>query len=343
MTTTDGKLLLLACAPKLPPGAPIPPFETPVEIISIDDFDEQGQIKRASEVDAILAIDHLAHLIPDLHQFPNLKAILSLSVGFANFSPDMVPEGCLFANSFGHERPIADWVIMTMLMLSRDVVRRDKAFRTQTLRRIFEMGGMKPDIRDATVGVIGLGRIGRSVVETCRKFDMKCLVAMRTPISESEAQSAGIEHVYPIAELDQMLSECDYVVPTVPANTETTGMFGEAQFQAMKDTAFIINIARAELLDEQATYEALTNGTIAGAAIDVWWNEDDLGLASGDPERQKWSEYPFWELENVIMSPHWSSFSTAMMAQKQLTLAQQVDRLNRGEPLINIVPELSKG
>lgn len=343
MTTTDGKLLLIVCAPKRPPDAPMPQYETSVEVVNIQDFDEQERVERAHEVDAILAIDHLADMIPDLHQFPNIKAILSISVGFDNFRPEMVPEGCLFVNTHGHEQPIADWVIMAMLMFSRDVNGVDKAFRTQTLRPLFEMGGMKPDMRDATVGVIGLGRVGRSIVETCRKFDMRCLVAMRTPISESEAHAAGIAQVYPIADLDKMLAECDYVVPTIPANADSYGMFGEAQFQAMKNTAFFINIARPEILDEKSIYEALTDGTIAGAAIDVWWNEDDLGIGSGDPERQKWSKYPFWELENVIMSPHRSSFSTAMMKRKQSDLAQQVDRLNRGEPLINIVPELSKG
>lgn len=344
MTIADGRLLLIGCVQKNPEMQDRfqAMFETSVELINIHYFDAAQQADRAEEVDAVLVIDNQIQLIPDLHQFQNLKLVLCFSVGYGNFSSDMIPDGCRFVNTFEHQQPIADWVIMAILMLSRDVMSVDASFRNQTLRGFAETGGMKLDMSDATVGVIGYGHIGREIVRKCRLFESRCLVTMRNPISDTDAASAGIDRVFPMSDLHEMLAECDFVVPAIPATSQVTGMFSTKEFRVMKDSAYIVNIARAELLDERATYNALKARTIAGAALDVWWDEDPLGLASDDPDRRKWSSYPFWELDNVIMSPHWSSLSTAMLRSKFTALALQVDRLNRGEPLINVIPELSK-
>lgn len=344
MTTTDGRLLLIACVQGDPGMANRfqAMFETPVELINIHDFDAKQQADRGTEVDAVLVLDNQIQLIPDLHKFRNLRLVLDFSVGYENFSTEMIPDGCLFVNTFEHQQPIADWVIMVLLMLSRDAMSVEGAFRNQTLRAFAETGGMKLDMSDATIGVIGYGHIGREIVRKCRLFESKCLVTMRNPISNTDASSAGIDRVYPMAGLHEMLAESDFVIPAIPATPQVTGMFGAEEFRIMKDSAFIINIARAELLDERATYNALKERTIAGAALDVWWNEQPVNLSSDDPEHRKWSSYPFWELDNVIMSPHWSSLTTAMLRRKFTAMALQVDRLNRGEPLINVIPELSK-
>ncbi len=195
---------------------------------------------------------------------------------------------------------------------------------------------------DSTIGVVGLGHIGRQIVKIARTHSVRCLVTMRTPISDQDAAERGIDRVYPVDGLHEMLSECDFVVPAIPASDETIGMFAKAEYESTKDSAFIINIARGEVLDEDSTYMALKNKVIAGAALDVWWAEDGLGLATDDPERRKWSEKPFWELDNVFMSPHRSGVTISMLSGKMKFIGSQIDRISQGEPLLNIVSTLSK-
>ena len=139
-----------------------------------------------------------------------------------------------------------------------------------------------------------------------------------------------------------MLAVCDYVVPTVPLTESTVGLIGAEQYAAMKDGSFIINVSRGEVLDEEATYRALVDGKLGGAALDVWWLDDLPGLLTDDPERRRWANYPFWELENVLMSPHWSSFTSLTLSRKTRFHASQLMRLAEGKPLENVIPELSK-
>jgi len=197
-------------------------------------------------------------------------------------------------------------------------------------------------MEDATLGVIGVGCINKRVVELANAHGVRCVAAMRTPMSDDEAREAGIDAVFDMGQLNEMLGLCDFVLPTVPLVESTIGLIGADQYAAMKDGSFIINVSRGEVLDEQATYQALVSGKLAGAALDVWWLDDLSGLLTGDPERRRWSNYPFWELENVLMSPHWSGFTSLLESRKTQFLASQLIRLAEGKPLENVIPELSK-
>jgi len=345
MTTKNGKLVALSV---IPPVAPIDydngfGITAEIEWLVYGSMEPGDLANRASDVDIVMVAPIGNAPLPNLHMFPNLRAILIASAGYEVFSPEMIPEGCFVANTFEHEYSIADWVFMAMMILSRRVFATDEAFRNQTLRPLPETGGFPLDMSESTLGVVGLGHIGAQIVKIARAHAVRCVVTMRTPISDQEAAEQGIDRVYPMDGLHEMLAECDFVVPAVPANNETTGLFGKAAYDSMKDSAYMINISRGEVLDEDSTYEALKNNFIAGAALDVWWAEDLEGLATDDPERRKWSEKPFWELDNVLMSPHRSGFTSSMLSGKMKFIGAQINRLNRGEPLENIVPELSKG
>ncbi len=345
MTAQDGRLVVLSFMPEMIKVDYDSAFgnTTEVEWLIFDPSDPEGLAARATEIDLATGLFGAKPPRPNFRMFPNLQAVLLATGGYENLTADMIPDGCMVANTFEHEDSIADWVIMSMTMLSRNTVGVDRAFRNHTLRSLPEMGGPSLDMSQATLGVVGLGHIGSRLVQLARAHNVRCLVAMRTPISDQEASVQGIDHVYPMDSLHEMLLDCDFVVPAVPLSDSTRGLFGEAEYTAMKDSAYIINIARGAVLDEESTYLALKNNVIAGAAIDAWWEEDSAGLTTDDPERRKWSKQPFWELDNVLMSPHRSGITSTMISGKLMFVGTQIDRFARGEPLKNIIPELSKG
>ena len=306
------------------------------------DLAPEAVLESTPEIDVVIGVGHGAMKPWGLDRFPNLKALLLASTGYESVTPEMIPEGCLVANTFEHEKPIADWVIMAMLMLSREAVKTDRQFRDKSIRMESSGPPMPLDMEDATLGVIGVGRIAKRVVELANAHGVRCIAAMRTPMSDDEASEAGIDAVFDMGQLNEMLGLCDFVLPTVPLNDSTIGLIGADQYAAMKDGSYIINVSRGEILDEQATYQALVSGKLAGAALDVWWLDDLPGLWTDDPERRRWATYPFWDLENVLMSPHWSSFTSLTRSRKTRFVASQLVRLAEGKPLENIIPELSK-
>jgi phosphoglycerate dehydrogenase-like enzyme len=306
------------------------------------DLSPEALLELGPKVDVVTGIGHGDMKPWGLHRFPNLKALLITSTGYESVTPDMIPDGCLVTNTYEHEKPIADWVIMAMLMLSREAIKTDRTFRDKSISILGTGIPKYLDMAEATLGVIGLGRIAKRVVEVANAHGVRCVAAMRTPISDDEASEAGLDAVFGMNQLDEMLGMCDFVLPTVPLNDSTIGLIGADEYAAMKDGSYIINVARGEVLDEQATYEALVSGKLAGAAFDVWWRDDIPGLATDDPERRRWAEYPFWELANVLMSPHFSGFTSLMVPRKTGFIASQLVRLAEGKPLENVIPELSK-
>jgi phosphoglycerate dehydrogenase-like enzyme len=266
-----------------------------------------------------------------------LRAAISGTVGYSQMERSSLPVGCDFVLTFGHEFPIADWVMLAMLALSRDTIRVDRGFRDTTIPSAKEQG-MPKDLYGSTVAIIGLGRIGKRVVHLAKAHDMRCISATRTVPDDESVTALGLDYAVGIDRLHDVLSEADHVVITAPLNDETEGMIGTSEYAVMKNSAFLINVTRGALLDEDATFEALKSEDIAGAALDVWWDEG----SSSEPTGQRWSTRPFWELDNVIMSPHWCSVTDGMIRRKLEAAGAQIDKVFNGEPLDNSVLELSR-
>src|SRR5581483_5447671 len=143
---------------------------------------------------------------------------------------------------------------------------------------------------------------------------------------------AEVEAVYPLAELDRMLPECDTVALCTALGPETTGLITAHRLSLMKPTAFLINIARGQVVEEDAVWAALSERKIAGAALDVWWQYP----TDVDPTRRG-SRHPFHELPNVIVTPHNSGCTGGMVRRRWDEIADNIRRFCAGQPLINIV------
>jgi D-3-phosphoglycerate dehydrogenase len=181
-------------------------------------------------------------------------------------------------------------------------------------------GGTPVRLSRQVLGVIGLGNIGRAVVEKARPFGLH-IVAHDPYLAAQRAAELGVE----LVSLDDLLARADYVSIHCPLNDETRRLIGRAQFERMKPTAFLINMARGPIVDQTALYEALTAQKIAGAALDVLDKEPPA------------ADDPLLKLDNVIFTPHLSSWSAESLVQLRRDAARNVVDVLQGRPPRSVV------
>ena len=189
-------------------------------------------------------------------------------------------------------------------------------------------GAPHGEVRGSTLGIVGYGRVGREVARRAAPFGCRILAANRTP----KEPESGVEGVVPLADIDRMLPECDTVALCTALGPETTGLIDARRLSLMRSKAFLINIARGQVVDEDAIYSALRDGTIGGAALDVWWQYPN----ATEPGRRG-SRHPFHELPNVIATPHNSGWTSGMVERRWNEIAENINRFVRGAPVINLV------
>ncbi len=198
-----------------------------------------------------------------------MKLVQSVATGTELFDLAAMPKGVSVCNSFGHETAIAEYIIMTWLALHHRLFDIAGAFRTEAswASSWVQSGAPHGEVRNTTLGIVGYGRVGQEVARRAAPFGCRILAANRTP----REAGAGVERIYPLADLDAMLPECDTVALCTALGPETTGLITAHRLALMKPTAFIINIARGPVIDEDALSVALRDRKIGGAAVDVWW------------------------------------------------------------------------
>jgi phosphoglycerate dehydrogenase-like enzyme len=270
------------------------------------------------------------HWRADYPPAPKVRLVQSVATGVDLFDLAALPKGVAVCNAFGHETAIAEYVLMTMLALHHRLFEISGEFRDRASWRTSWVEGGAPhgEVRGSTLGIVGYGRVGREVARRAAPFGCRVLAANRS----AREPEAGIERLYPLAELDRMLPECDTVALCTALGPETTGLIDARRLALMKPTAFLINIARGQVIDEDALYAALRDRAIGGAVLDVWWKYPD----ATQPNRRG-SRHPFHELPNVIVTPHNSGWTAGMVRRRWDEIADNIGRFVRGEPLINLV------
>lgn len=202
------------------------------------------------------------------------------------------------SNSHSNSLAIAEHAVSLLLSASKRITYRDSHMRK---------GDWNPRYNDEnsywitgkTLGVIGLGAIGRKVAKILRNgFNMRIYAIKREPNRIKDKNQ--YEFLGGPEDLSKVLKESDFILISLPLTRETKGLIGKAEFQLIKETAVIVNISRGSIIDEQALYEHLKENKSVIAALDVWYNY---------PKDRKnpidiFQNYPFEELENVVMSPH---------------------------------------
>ncbi len=177
------------------------------------------------------------------------------------------------------------------------------------------------ELVDQTVGIIGLGHIGRRVAQLARAFGMHVLATRRT-VSNGE-KDPDVDQLYPMEQLQELLRLSDYVVLAVPLTQETEKLMGEAELRVMPRNAYLVNVARGRVVDEEALIRALQERWIAGAGLDVT-EEEPLPANS-----------PLYSMPNVILTPHISGLSAHYDKRLTALFAENLQRYRSGQPLRN--------
>ncbi|MBX5457811.1 MAG: D-2-hydroxyacid dehydrogenase [Thermogemmatispora sp.] len=220
-----------------------------------------------------------------------------------------------------HASTIGEYVFGSMIMFNRswpELVRlQDRHVWGNTAwyhLRTLELYGQ-------TLGIIGVGHIGRYVARLGRAFGMRVLGVRRS--ARGGEQDQDVERYYAFSQLREMLPLCDYIVIATPLTPETERLIGEPELRAMRRTAYLVNVARGRIIDEQALIRALREGWIAGAGLDV------TEVEPLPPDS------PLYSLPNVILTPHISGESVHYGARLASLFVDNLQRYRRGEPLRN--------
>ena len=301
--------------------------KTPLETSILDDEGDAAHLAPLL-ADAEIVVGHIWRA--GFPPAPKLRLLQSVAAGLDLLDTGAVPRGVTICNVFGHEPAIAEYVIVTMLVLTHRLFEAVTAFRVGSWVASPQFGGGSPhgEVVGRTLGIIGYGRIGREVAERAAGLKCRILAANRSPV----ADPAPAETIYPLAEIDRMLPLCDTVLIACALAPETQGLIDGRRLALMKPGALLINVARAAIVDEDALYAALKDGRLGGAALDVWWQYP----TAAEPQRRP-SRRPFHELSNVLITPHSSSSTDATAERRWSAVAGNLDRFVRGEPLRNVV------
>lgn len=251
-----------------------------------------------------------------IEQAPKLRLVHASGAGCDSIALEAL-NGIPVCNVFHHERAIAEYVMMTVLALDRDLFQKDRDLRKGLWAGSCVQGPpLATELSGKTLGILGYGHIGKEVARLAGAFEME-IRSLRSGHSRGE--------------LEGLLEASDFLVVCCPLSAETRGLIGAGEFARMRQTASLINVARGEVVDETALYEALRDRRIRSAAIDVWYQYPKDGV----PRMP--SRFPFEELDNVILTPHCSAWTERVVALRFRDIAANIDRLVAGEPLVNVV------
>jgi phosphoglycerate dehydrogenase-like enzyme len=262
-----------------------------------------------------------------------LKLVQVPGAGLDRIDRAALPAGARLANVHGHETGIAEYVLGAMLALTRGFARLDTALRRGVWESQWAVGTTPPvpwpELAGRTLGILGYGHIGRALARRARAFDMTILATRR---DAGQGEPEGLVALRGPDGLTDVLARADYLAITLPLTPETRGLLGARALAAIKPTAVLVNVARAEILDEDALYEALRERRIAAAALDVWYRYPSSPAATLPARR------PFHELPNVLMTPHVSGWTDGMLDARARLIAENIRRTATGEPPLNLIP-----
>lgn len=296
----------------------------PCELIS---GDEPEIVARLAQVDVLVGMGFTREMAAAA---PRLRLVQVPGAGLDRIDRGALGPDTALANAYGHDVGIAEYVIGAMLALTRDFCRIDADLRRGQWDSVWSGTPVPlwPELAGKTLGILGYGRIGQAVAKRAQAFDMDVL-AVRRDVSRPDPH--GVAFVGGPESLDLVLDRSDYVVITLALTADTRGLIDARRLGLMKPTAVLVNVARGEVVAEDALYEALERGTIASAALDVWYCYPSGGAPIHPGHR------PFHTLSNVLMTPHVSGWTEGMMESRASVIAENIHRVARGEPPTNLV------
>ncbi len=289
---------------------------TEPEIVAKEITDVDGLIVRTSLVNAKV-----------IESAPKLKVIARHGVGVDNIDIETASKrGIWVVNTpNANALSVAEATIMFMLALAKRFPEVDRATRQGNFRVRDEFSAI--DVEGKTLGIIGLGRIGTLVAKKCQAAFSMRVIAFDPYVDARKAQEIGVR----LVGLEELLSEADFISIHAPLTEETENLIGEEQLKMMKKTAYVINMARGQVWDEEAVLKAINEGWIKGAATDVFTEE---------PPKP---DHPFLKCEKILLTPHMAALTQECVIRMAEGAAQGVIEVLSGkQPSFPVNCELLK-
>ncbi|MHA1611141.1 MAG: hydroxyacid dehydrogenase [Promethearchaeota archaeon] len=249
----------------------------------------------------------------------NLKVIARAGAGYNNIDVDACNEKgiAVVITPTGNTNAVVELTMGLMLSFARNIPLANASMKDGRWDKKKLAG---TEIKGKTLGTLGIGRIGAGVAERCKVFGMR-IIAYDKYVTQERLNELGLEYVELYEDLDKFLADVDYLSLHIPATPETTRMLNKEKFEIMKKSAVLINCARGEVVNEQDLYNALVNGDIAGACIDVY---------SAEPAKK--DAIPFIALDNVVCTPHLGASTNEAQVNVAQMAADQIGLLlNEGK------------
>jgi phosphoglycerate dehydrogenase-like enzyme len=299
--------------------------KTPWQVERFFEQDSREDFARAlGEADVLISMNWTAAFPPA----PKLKLIQLPGTGYEGIDFNALPKGVALCNAYGHAEGMAEYTLLGMLVWCHRFYDADKTFRQGSWEYSGRLNGpVNEELYGKILGIVGFGSIGRALAERAKPFGMKVIAINRT----KREIPPCVDRWVSFDQLNATLPDLDYIVVAAALGPETEGLIGAAQFDRMKSSAVLLNVGRGPIVEETALFNALQSKRIRGATIDVWYGS----YPSKDQPRPAPSKLPFHELDNLYMTPHTSGWTTGMINRRWTEIADNLDRLARGEPLKN--------
>jgi D-3-phosphoglycerate dehydrogenase / 2-oxoglutarate reductase len=286
------------------------------DVRSVDGTDRPALLAALADAHAVLVRSATQIDAEALGAAPVLKVVARAGVGLDNVDiKAATAAGVMVVNApTSNIVSAAELTVGHILSLARRIPAAHASLAGGAWKRSSFTG---TELFEKTVGIIGLGRIGALIAARLQGFDMR-VVAYDPYVTTARAQQLGVQ----LLSLDELLAQSDFVTIHMPKTPETTGMIGRDQLRAMKSSAFVVNVARGGLIDEDALYEALTAGEIAGAGLDVFTSE---------PPKEGGSAARLLDLANVVVTPHLGASTEEAQEKAGVSVARSVKLALEGD------------
>ncbi|MBB3178716.1 2-hydroxyacid dehydrogenase [Variovorax sp. Sphag1AA] len=240
-----------------------------------------------------------------------------------------LPSGTTVCNVHGHEVPIAEFTLHAILEHSLQLWQVPARLDADAWAKVYANRPQHDEAHGKTLAIVGFGHIGQEIARRARALGMHVIAVTR---SGKPGSAELADEFVAVSALDEVLPRAQFLVICCPLDDSTRGLIGARQLALLPAEALLVNVARAEVVDELALYEALRDKRLGRAVLDVWYQYPKKGQPPVNPSR-----WPLHELPNVRATPHISAMTPALLDRRYRFMADNIVRLQQGQPLLNVI------
>lgn len=291
------------------------------KVEALDAFPKHGPIRADVVISNSVNADEAARIECRLLQVPG--------AGAEQIACDALPAATTVSNVHGHEVPIAEFTIHALLEHFVQLWQYPARLDAQAWADAYASRAQHDEAYGKTLAIVGFGHIGQEIARRAKALGMHVVAVTR---SGKPTAPALADEFVAVSELHAVLPRARALVLCCPLDESTRGLMGARELALLPPRSLLVNVARAEVVDEQALYEALREQRLGRAVLDVWYQYPQKGLPSVPPSR-----WPLHALPNVRATPHISAMTPALLERRYRFMAGNILRLHAGQPLLNVI------